>query len=981
MSEKGIREPAIENEAILNCKLKCFASFLCMMALSTVIGAKILSYYPACGDRRIEKIFNCEITPRVCNDVENELNILWCNTTELKEGFKPNHFVLLSSNQGFEVYQQEAKHQIKEDCTVPFQEPSTSICSEKPPIIVLEPEHQSKKHLPFKTPLAVKGLAPPQTSQKREGKITTYFSKKESKGVPNQMQSDEVLVKASLKRIDSDVKAPIQLKRQRQESDLPVLESKNYDIGSYHGKTEQLKDIDKYHLIRNVWKPEENFAFPYRQEGRKMRKCVYSWLKSYKWLTYSRVLDGCFCLPCMLFGMRSGHNATKPVRLVSEPLIYWTSASCRLLHHQESKLHLNSVLQMHDFTQMMENQQLDIRIQQNKAISEQVIQNRAVLSSIIKTVVLCGKQNISMRGHRDDSQHLSDPKNNPGNFQMLLDFRVDSGDEILRDHFKKCKRNASYRSKTIQNEIISICGSHIQETLIKEIKKSGFFSILADEATDQSNKEQMPIVLRFVDDNYEIREEFATFIYCNKGISGKDISGYIKKELTELGLDLTKCRGQGFDGAGNVAGKYNGAARLFQNEYPLATFVHCASHRLNLCVAKSCSIQKVKNMMHVVKEVSDFFNNSPKRQEALLSMIAETMPEQKRSKLTDVCRTRWIERIEGLDDFLELYPAVVRTLEMIKINDVRHWNDDSCTKANGLYASCTNFQFIITIIITCNILNYTLEATRKLQRREIDIVKGYAEIDRIIATVVSTRENINQKHREWYEEAERFADSVNITPSMPRTCSRQLLRDNQPADTPEDYYRRTVSIPFLDHVNNELQTRFDRSSNTVVKGFHIIPEIMRRNADQREKANVDWRAKFLEFVRHYEVDFPSERIVKADLDLWETYWLKMHIGVVPSTVAETLKQVKERSLSNQTAITALKLLGTVPVTTCECERSVSSLRRLKTYMRSTMAQERLNGLALLHTHRQMSFNIEELVDKFAREQPRRMRLYNILDSE
>lgn len=156
---------------------------------------------------------------------------------------------------------------------------------------------------------------------------------------------------------------------------------------------------------------------------------------------------------------------------------------------------------------------------------------------------------------------------------------------------------------------------------------------------------------------------------------------------------------------------------------------------------------------------------------------------------------------------------------------------------------------------------------------------------------------------------------------------------------------------------------------------------MRRNADQREKANVDWRAKFLEFVRHYEVDFPSERIVKADLDLWETYWLKMHIGVVPSTVAETLKQVKERSLSNQTAITALKLLGTVPVTTCECERSVSSLRRLKTYMRSTMAQERLNGLALLHTHRQMSFNIEELVDKFAREQPRRMRLYNILDSE
>ncbi len=125
----------------------------------------------------------------------------------------------------------------------------------------------------------------------------------------------------------------------------------------------------------------------------------------------------------------------------------------------------------------------------------------------------------------------------------------------------------------------------------------------------------------FVDDKYQIREEFASFIYCNKGISGADIFAYIKKELVELGLNLTRCRGQEFVGAGNIAGKYNGAARLFQNEYPLAAFVHCASHRFNLCVANSCFMQMVRNMMNVVKEVSDFFNNSPKRQEASLSMI------------------------------------------------------------------------------------------------------------------------------------------------------------------------------------------------------------------------------------------------------------------------------------------------------------------------------------------------------------------------
>ena len=121
--------------------------------------------------------------------------------------------------------------------------------------------------------------------------------------------------------------------------------------------------------------------------------------------------------------------------------------------------------------------------------------------------------------------------------------------------------------------------------------------------------------------------------------------------------------------------------------------------------------------------------------------------------------------------------------------------------------------------------------------------------------------------------------------------------------------------------------------------------------------------------------------MQQDRDLWGTYCLKIHVGVLLSTVAETVKQIKERSLSNEIVVTALRLIDTVPVTTCECERSVFSLCRLKTYMRSIMSQDRLNGLALLHTHRQMSLNIEELVDRFAREQPRRIRLYNILDYE
>ena len=75
-------------------------------------------------------------------------------------------------------------------------------------------------------------------------------------------------------------------------------------------------------------------------------------------------------------------------------------------------------------------------------------------------------------------------------------------------------------------------------------------------------------------------------------------------------MDL--CQGQGYHGAGAVAGIYNGTAALIRSEFKKAIFVHCSSHRLNLCVAASCSIQIEREMMDNCKSISDFFNLSPK---------------------------------------------------------------------------------------------------------------------------------------------------------------------------------------------------------------------------------------------------------------------------------------------------------------------------------------------------------------------------------
>ena len=76
----------------------------------------------------------------------------------------------------------------------------------------------------------------------------------------------------------------------------------------------------------------------------------------------------------------------------------------------------------------------------------------------------------------------------------------------------------------------------------------------------------------------------------------------------------------------------------------------------------------------------------------------------------------------------------------------------------------------------------------------------------------------------------------------------------------------------------------------------------------------------------------------------------------------------------------LQIALTVPVTSCECERSFSQLKILKTPSRTTMSEKRLSGLALMKIHRELCMELSnpdrvtELVQKFSEMHPRRMSL-------
>ena len=89
----------------------------------------------------------------------------------------------------------------------------------------------------------------------------------------------------------------------------------------------------------------------------------------------------------------------------------------------------------------------------------------------------------------------------------------------------------------------------------------------------------------------QIREDLVTFIQCDTGVTGRNFAEKMLSFLRAQSVDLTKMRGQAYDGAGSMSGKTKGEAALISKEYPLAIYLHCDSHCLNLAVVKSLDEQ------------------------------------------------------------------------------------------------------------------------------------------------------------------------------------------------------------------------------------------------------------------------------------------------------------------------------------------------------------------------------------------------------
>ena len=240
-------------------------------------------------------------------------------------------------------------------------------------------------------------------------------------------------------------------------------------------------------------------------------------------------------------------NVANTGTLVSFVMTKFHKANELLKEHSKKKYYNDALLQAENLIKMMHFPEKAISSVIESLRVAQIEYNRKVLRSIVSSVIFCGKQNVALRGHMESSTDNS--SKNRGNFLALLDFRAEGGDEIIAKHLRECARNATYKSATIQNDIIAITMEYLRNQIISEITEHApFFTILADETTNVSNTEQLCISIRFVGETCSIHKEFLGFVSLALA-TGEAVTTSILEALQTWLLDVKNCRGQGYDGA------------------------------------------------------------------------------------------------------------------------------------------------------------------------------------------------------------------------------------------------------------------------------------------------------------------------------------------------------------------------------------------------------------------------------------------------
>jgi len=227
--------------------------------------------------------------------------------------------------------------------------------------------------------------------------------------------------------------------------------------------------------------------------------------------------------------------------------------------------------------------------------------------------------------------------------------------------------------------------------------------------------------------------------------------------------------GQGYDGASSMSGRLNGVQTKFREIAPLAAYVHCSSHVLNLVLNTACSVSEIRNMFATVKEVTNFINESAKRREIALSM----QPDDCQRHLVTLCETRFIERHYALIVFAQLYSSTLDALDAIAQQSHDRKGTD---KAKSLNRAMVDPGFIVALSCAKQVMGVTAVLSRSLQKVNQDLFEAMESVKFVHDKLAKWRTGSDDANEsdEWesadygaFTDASEIAAAAGIELTMP----------------------------------------------------------------------------------------------------------------------------------------------------------------------------------------------------------------------
>uniref|UniRef100_A0A3Q2PIX4 THAP domain containing 12a n=1 Tax=Fundulus heteroclitus TaxID=8078 RepID=A0A3Q2PIX4_FUNHE len=580
-------------------------------------------------------------------------------------------------------------------------------------------------------------------------------------------------------------------------------------------------------------------------------------------------------------------------------------------------------------------------------------EERKYLKTLFEVLLLLGEQSIpaSVPSEGTDEGFKS------CNFQALLEYQLNCGDEVLKKRSDPTKQSCFVKEL---EPLVAVCEQYVRSKVIEGVKESGFFSMLTDEPVKISGEWCLPVFLRYMDQSKSRQERFAGFLTFEG--DAEDLPGKLLDEITDRwGLDMSQCRAQAHSCSGTHSRKIQAFASKVAEKYPKAILALRSTNPLNLSLANSMAVPGVQLVLSTFKKIESFFSQSPLLQEEFEHAISIFYPDNKgkAEELKKICRTSWTRRNDGFAVALEVIEALLLCADSVHDNEDMRWNDQITYNALEISKALTDFELVMALIVLKNIMAVIQVFGKNLQGKAADVHSAAASLTAVLQSLKEILDNIDVYHDFFYDEAVNLAAAMEIPVKVPRRFSRK--HQGEPATIQADgYYKEHLTVPAVNHVVSQMNDLFSQNHRLALGCMSLIPDVIERNKSaQPDEENVQ---VFID-------DILNAGSLSAELHCWWVKWSKKGKGeTFPCSLHDTLQLADVKFFPN--VLMVLKLLSILPTIALEDSSNVA-FKRFQMYTENTPDSVKSKGLALLNVNYNVGFDLDSMVELYQKMYPER----------